>query len=78
MTFPHQLLAELGWNSSSQPHMPGTSSAVGVSEAISRSGVILIPENVIITLQVGPVTVWANILPLFLFVKEIKIRKPNK
>lgn len=57
---------------------PGTSSTVGVTQAINRNGVILIRESVIITSQVGPVTVWANILPLFVFVKENKLRKPNK
>lgn len=45
---------------------------------MGRGGLILILESIIITSQVGPVTVWANILPLFLFVKEIKLRKPTK
>lgn len=38
---------------------------------------ILIAESIITTSQVGPVPIWANMLSLFLYVKEIKLRKPN-
>lgn len=60
------------------PNLTWFSSTAPGTEAISSDGVILILESIIITSQRGSATVWANTLSLFLFVKEIELRKPKQ